>query len=412
MKTNVFLNHLWYTNKNMRGESIMMSLLVKKWIKNYDQIKDSHVREQYGRLTSSVGILTNVFLFIGKFITGLLVNSVSIQADAINNLSDAGSSVISLISFKLSSKPADKEHPYGHARYETIASVVVAVLILLLGVDLMKTSYVKIVTPETITFSIFSIGVLILSIVLKFWMYTYNKKYGKLLKSNLMQATAMDSLSDVLATSAVLFSTILSPILHFQLDGYMGIVVAFCIMKSGYEIVKDALDVLLGKAPDKEFVDTLIKKINTYDGVLGIHDLIVHDYGPQRTFASVHVEVDGHKDVFSSHDMIDNIERDVQKEFQMNLVIHMDPINTDDELTNDLKHYMSHVLLSIHPELTLHDFRIVSGDTHINLIFDVLIPYDETKQNSEILNELDAIVKKEHPEYFLVITFDRAYVSL
>lgn len=388
----------------------MMTFLVKKFIKNYDQTKDNHVREQYGKLTSITGILANVFLFVGKFITGILVNSVSIRADAINNLSDAGSSIISLISFKLSSKPADKEHPYGHARYETIASLLVAALILLLGVDLIKSSYYKIINPDEVDFSIFSIGVLCASIAVKFWMYTYNKKYGKLLKSSLMEATALDSISDVLATSAVLVSTILSPIIHFQLDGYMGIIVALCIMKSGSDIVKDALDVLLGKAPDQEFVDILVKKITSYEGVLGMHDLMIHDYGPQRTFASVHVEVDGHKDVFSSHDMIDNIERDIQKEFQINLVIHMDPINTDDALTNELKQYMIEVITSLDSNLSLHDFRIVSGDTHINLIFDVLIPHGEKKNNQEILKEINEIVSKEHPDYFLVITFDRVYI--
>lgn len=385
----------------------MMSYFIKKFVHDYENIANQQVREQYGRITSITGILANVFLFVVKFTTGIFVNSVAIQADAINNLSDAGSSIIALISFRLSNKPADKEHPYGHARYETIASLLVATFILILGFDLMKGSWQKIVTPDAIEFSFISVAILSISILVKFWMYAYNKKYSKLLDSSIMRATAADSISDVMATGAVLLSTILSPILNFQLDGYMGIVVALFIMKTGYDIIHDALDVLLGKAPDNELVQALIEKINEYDGVLGIHDLMVHNYGPHRTFASVHVEVDGHKNVFSSHDIIDNIERDIHKQFDISLVIHMDPINTDDEVTRSLKHYMKEMVCSIDERLSIHDFRVVSGDTHTNLIFDISIPYEVKEPDESILHKLETTVHVDHPEYFLVITFDR-----
>lgn len=385
----------------------MIAFLAKKFIKHHDDFTRESVREQYGKLTSITGIGANVFLFAGKFIVGLFVNSVSIRADAINNLSDAGSSIISLVSFKLSSKPADREHPYGHARYETIASMLVAALILALGIELIQGSWVKIVDPEPIVFSFISVVILSVSILVKLWMYSYNKKYAKLLSSSMMDATAADSISDVMATGAVLISTILSPILHFQLDGYMGIIVALFIMKTGYDIIREALDVLLGKAPDETFVKALIERINSYDGVLGIHDLMVHNYGPQRTFASVHVEVDGNINVFTSHDMIDNIEREIQEEFHISLVIHMDPINTDDEMTNQLKDYINGIVTAIDERLSIHDFRIVSGDTHTNLIFDISIPYEVKQTNQELFDKIEKDVKKDHRDYFLVITFDR-----
>lgn len=396
--------------KNNCEVFFMISYLIRKFIPDYENVTNSRIREKYGRLTSITGVLANIFLFAVKFITGILVNSVSIRADAINNLSDAGSSIISLISFKLSNKPADKEHPFGHARYETIASLIVAALILLLGLDLIRGSWQKIISPDAITFSFVSLGVLSLSIVVKFWMYSYNKKYAKILKSSIMDATAADSISDVMATGAVLISTILSPILQFQLDGYMGIVVALFIMKTGYDIVRDALSDLLGKAPDEGLVSNLQNKIYDYPGVLGIHDLIVHNYGPQRTFASVHVEVDGNENVFLSHDMIDNIERDIHKEFDISLVVHMDPINTDDELTKTLKTYMETIVQTIHKEMTIHDFRVVSGDTHTNLIFDIAMPYDIKEDEQDIYQFIKYKVEQDHPDYYLVVTFDRSMV--
>lgn len=390
----------------------MIKFLANKFIKNNQDYENMDVRQAYGTLTSCVGIINNIALFAFKFIAGTLANSVSITADAVNNLSDAGSSIISLISFKLSSKPADEEHPFGHARYECIASMIVACLVLLLGLELIKTSFNKIMYPSAIEFSWLSVIVLLFSISVKFWMYSYNRLYGKYLRSSVMEATAADSKSDVMATGAVLLSTILSPILHFNLDGYMGIIVACFIIIAGCGIVRNALDEILGKAPDEDLVSKLQKKIMDYQGVLGLHDMVIHDYGAHRQFASVHVEVDCRIDVLRSHDMIDNIEHDIKKNMGIEIVIHMDPIDIDDPLTNELRAFMKEVIKRVHDELSIHDFRIVSGETHTNMIFDVVVPYHIHMSNQEILKAIEDIVHKEKGEhYYFVITFDRSYIS-
>lgn len=389
----------------------MFTYLSKKFIKDYDQFHNINVRHAYGNLTSIVGILNNVILCLGKFIAGTLANSVSITADAVNNLSDAISSIISLVSFKLSSKPADEKHPFGHARYECIASMIVACLILLLGFELIKTSFNKILSPDAISFSWLSVVILSISMLVKLWMYRYNKKYGTLLKSSVMEATAADSLSDVMATGAVLLSTILSPLIHFQLDGYMGVVVACFILFAGTGIIKSALDELLGQAPDEDLVKAIQAKIQSYTGVLGMHDLVVHDYGAHRTFASVHVEVDCRVDVLVSHDMIDNIERDFKENMGLEMVIHLDPIKLDDEMTNELRACIKDVLHQIHEDLSMHDFRIVPGESHTNLIFDVVVPFHVHMANREILTQIQDYMKELNPHYFVVVTFDRAYIT-
>ena len=374
----------------------MINYLAKKMIHNYNELEDPAVRKAYGNLTSTVGIANNVILFLFKFLAGTLARSVSITADAVNNLSDAGSSVISLLSFKLSSKPADEKHPFGHARYECIASMIVAVAILLLGFELIRTSF----------------HILLFSISVKLWMYSYNKKYGRLLKSSIMEATAADSISDVMATGAVLVSTVLSPIIHFNLDGYMGVVVAIFILMAGGGIIKSALDELLGQAPDEDLVKQIQDKINSYDEVLGMHDLMIHDYGAHRTFASVHVEVDYKEDVLKSHDMIDNIERDFQENMGLEMVIHMDPINIDDPLTNELRTLTEAIVKEIDEDLSMHDFRIVPGETHTNMIFDVVVPFHIKMSNQQILDALaQRIRERKGDHYYLVVTFDRAYTT-
>lgn len=390
----------------------MIKFLAKKTIKNYEEYDLPEVRKAYGNLTSTVGIINNVILFAFKFLAGTLTNSVSITADAVNNLSDAGSSIISLVSFKLSSKPADEKHPFGHARYECIASMLVALAILFLGIELIQTSIGKILHPQDIEFSWISIVILVLSISVKLWMYHYNKVYGDLLKSSIMEATAADSLSDCMATGAVLLSIILSPMLHFNLDGYMGVIVAVFILIAGGGIVKSALDELLGQAPDEELVKQIQNKILSYDGVLGMHDLVIHDYGAHRTFASVHVEVDYKTDVLKSHDMIDNIERDFKETMDLEMVIHMDPIKIDDPLTNELKALIGDILKDMNELLTMHDFRIVPGETHTNVIFDVVVPFQVKETNQELLDELiHRVREKKGKIYYLVVTFDRAYTS-
>lgn len=389
----------------------MFSLLVKKCIHHPEQYEKEDVRRAYGNLASIVGIMNNIVLCIIKFIAGTLAQSVSITADAINNLSDAGSSVIALASFKLSSKPADEQHPFGHARYECLASMIVACLILFLGLELIKTSVDKIFHPEEIVFSWLSIVILAISIIVKLWMYFYNKKYGKLIKSSIMEAAAADSISDVSATSAVLLSSILSPLIHFNLDGYMGIVVACFILFAGFGIIKEALNEILGQAPDADLVNEIQKRIEGTKGVLGMHDLIVHDYGVNRQFASVHVEVDHREDVLKSHDMIDNLEREFKEKMGLEMVIHMDPVVIDDPLTNELHEYMIAKLKEIHEDLSLHDFRIVPGETHTNMIFDVVVPYHVKMNNQELQHILEEKAAQKGKQYYLVITFDRSYTA-
>lgn len=389
----------------------MMRLLVRFLIADAQHVEREDVRKAYGHLLGLVGIIANLFLCLIKFIAGTLAHSIAITADAVNNLSDAGSSIITLISFRLSGKPADAEHPFGHARYECLASLLVAVLILFLGVELGKESLFKIVSPQPVSFSWIAVFVLALSIFIKLWMFTYNRYYGKQIHSSVLAATAADSLSDVLGTGAVLLSALLSPLLHFNLDGYMGIVVAVFILFTGISLIRSALDELLGKAPEPQIVEELLRRIRQYEGVLGVHDLIVHDYGPNRLFASVHVEVDYRRDIFESHDMIDNIEKDIKEHMGIETVVHMDPIRVDDALTNELRQVMKEILTQISPRLSFHDFRIVPGTTHTNLIFDVAVPFDLPYDDETLMRRITQKLHERRKDCYAVITFDRAYTS-
>jgi len=389
----------------------MCDSLLKYFIRNYKDVKDSNVREQYGKLGSIVGIVVNMFLFIIKFAVGTLAHSVSITGDAVNNLSDAGSSLITLVSFKMSNKPPDKDHPFGHARIEYIAASIVGFVILLIGWELIKTSYDKILHPNAIEFSIITVFILVFSILAKLWLYRLNIKVGKRINSSVMQATAADSLSDVMATSAVLASTIISPLINFQLDGYMGVAVAIFIMRSAINILKDMLDTLVGKMPSNELINMIVSYIRKYHGVMGIHDLVVHDYGPHRCFASVHVEVDARVDVLESHDLIDNIERDIAADLGIPLVIHMDPVVLDDPFVDEMYQLTKQVINKMDTSLSIHDFRVVKGATHTNIIFDVTIPFHYEKEEGEILGEITRGIKETNVNLYPVITIDRSYVE-
>ncbi|MEG0265676.1 MAG: cation diffusion facilitator family transporter [Erysipelotrichaceae bacterium] len=389
----------------------MVTFIIHRFINNYKNYQDAHVREQYGKVTSIIGIFFNVSLSLAKFMVGTLAGSVSITADAVNNLSDAGNSIISLVSFKLSSMPADEEHPFGHERFEYIASLIVAFLILFVGIDLMRSSLGKILHPDAISFSYVSLIVLVMSIFVKFYMYRYNKHFGEEINSSMMKATAADSISDVLATSSVLLALVLSPIFHFQLDGYMGAIVAVLILKTGYDIIKSTLDELLGMAPPIEMVKMIEDKIMSYDGVLGFHDLVIHSYGPNRSFASVHVEVSSKENVLISHDVIDNIEKDFAKDDNLQLVIHLDPVVTDDETTNEMKSYIRNTLNELDEKLCFHDFRMVPGGTHTNIIFDVVMPSKYKYSDHYIVAYINEALSKKDHKYFAVITFDHAYVK-
>ena len=385
-----------------------MNFLVRRFIKNYQDTKDANVRTNIGKLSGIVGIFSNLFLFVIKFVIGTIVHSVSIQADGVNNLTDAGSNIISILSFHLANKPADKDHPFGHERTETIASLFVGILILVLGFETAKESISKVIHPGSIDFRIASVIILLISIIVKFWMYAYNKKLSKTYDSSLLEATALDSISDVCGTTAVLVSTLLSPILHFNLDGYMGIVVSGIILYGAYGLLRDMINSLIGEAPDPELVHNIVDMIMAHPAILGVHDMMLHNYGPNKIFASAHVEVDSSKDIFETHDHIDNIEREVKENMNIDLVLHMDPVKVNDLETELYRAKVVEAIHQIDPKWGFHDFRIVSGPTHVNLVFDLVIPFEEKYTQEEIEEMLLKHIESDKKIY-LVLTIDHPY---
>lgn len=385
-----------------------MNFLVRRFIKNYQDTKDANVRTNIGKLSGIVGIFSNLFLFVIKFVIGTIVHSVSIQADGVNNLTDAGSNIISILSFHLANKPADKDHPFGHERTETIASLFVGILILVLGFETAKESISKVIHLGSIDFRIASVIILLISIIVKFWMYAYNKKLSKTYDSSLLEATALDSISDVCGTTAVLVSTLLSPVLHFNLDGYMGIVVSGIILYGAYGLLRDMINSLIGEAPDPELVHNIVDRIMAHPAILGVHDMMLHNYGPNKIFASAHVEVDSSKDIFETHDHIDNIEREVKENMNIDLVLHMDPVKVNDPETELYRAKVVEAIHQIDPKWGFHDFRIVSGPTHVNLVFDLVIPFEEKYSQEEIEDMLLKHIQSDKKIY-LVLTIDHPY---
>ena len=385
-----------------------MNFLVRRFIKNYQDTKDANVRTSVGKLSGIVGILNNLFLFVIKFVIGTIVHSVSIQADGVNNLTDAGSNIISILSFHFANKPADKDHPFGHERTETIASLFVGILILVLGFETVKESISKVIHPGSIDFRVASVIILLVSIIVKFWMYTYNKKLSKTYDSSLLEASALDSISDVCGTMAVLVSTLLSPVLHFNLDGYMGIVVSGIILYGAYGLLRDMINSLIGEAPDPELVHNIVDMIMAHPAILGVHDMMIHNYGPNKIFASAHVEVDSSKDIFETHDHIDNIEREVKENMNIDLVLHMDPVKVNDPETELYRAKVVEAIHQIDPKWGFHDFRIVSGPTHVNLVFDLVIPFEEKYLQEEIEAMLLKHIQSDKKIY-LVLTIDHPY---
>lgn len=385
-----------------------MNFLVRRFIKNYQDTKDANVRTSIGKLSGIVGIFSNLFLFVIKFVIGTVVHSVSIQTDGVNNLTDAGSNIISILSFHLANKPADKDHPFGHERTETIASLFVGILILVLGFETAKESISKVIHPGSIDFRIASVIILLISIIVKFWMYAYNKKLSKTYDSSLLEATALDSISDVCGTTAVLVSTLLSPVLHFNLDGYMGIVVSGIILYGAYGLLRDMINSLIGEAPDPELVHNIVDMIMAHPAILGVHDMMLHNYGPNKIFASAHVEVDSSKDIFETHDHIDNIEREVKENMNIDLVLHMDPVKVNDLETELYRAKVVEAIHQIDPKWGFHDFRIVSGPTHVNLVFDLVIPFEEKYTQEEIEEMLLKHIDSDKKIY-LVLTIDHPY---
>jgi len=367
---------------------------------------DPAFRSACGKLAGFVGIICNILLFGGKLLAGLLSGSVSIMADAVNNLSDASSSVITLLGFKLAEKPADKHHPFGHARIEYLSGLIVAFLIMLLGAELVRSSFEKILHPEEVGFTWFSAGILAASILMKLWLAAFCRKLGTTIQSAALEATAADSRNDVISTGAVLAAGLLSKFFGWNIDGLVGLAVAGFILFSGFDLVKKTMDPLLGEAPDPQLVKSIADRILSYDKVLGIHDLIVHDYGPGRRFASVHVEMDSNESPLVCHDIIDNIERDFVTQHHLHLVIHYDPLVTDDDELTHMRKLVQREVHSIDSRLSIHDFRMVRGPQHTNLIFDLALPFEMKDRTEELKQLIDQRVQFEGKQYYTVITFD------
>ena len=362
----------------------MTDWLVKHFIQNPDDKDDPAVRQRYGLLSGGVGILLNLLLSAGKFLAGLLTGSIAVTADAFNNLSDAGSSVVTLAGFRLAAKQADDDHPFGHGRIEYLTGLLVAAAILLVGVELARTSLEKILQPEAVDFSWLSVGILCASILVKLWMSAFNRRLSRRIGSAAMAATAADSLSDVVATSAVLLGTLAGHFFSLRIDGWVGILVAAFILRAGWEAAKDTLDPLLGQSPDPNLVESIQKAVLAHPQVTGVHDLIIHDYGPGRRMMSLHAEVPMDADVLEVHDVIDNIERELKETFHIEAVIHMDPIATKDPQTNALREKMAALVREIDPAMTIHDFRMTVGPDHQNLIFDVVVPHKCPLSDEEV----------------------------
>lgn len=399
-----------YSKYCQKDDGILTEILLKLFVRDYRNTTDASVREAYGKLSGIAGIATNLLLFIIKITAGTLFNSISITADAVNNLSDSGSSVVTLISFKISGKPADAKHPYGHARMEYISGLIVSVIVMFLGFQLLRDSVEKILNPKESIFSWIAIVVLIVAVLLKLWQCGFYRKIGRLIASDAIIATSSDSRNDVLATSAVLVATLVSRLTGFNLDGYMGAVVALFIVVSGIKLISDTISPLLGTAPSNEMVDSIYKKIMSYDGIVGLHDLTVHNYGVTRYFASVHCEVPADQDIMISHDIIDNIERDFLKDMGIHMVIHLDPIITDNERITELNQKVHAFIRQISPDINIHDFRVVDGLTHSNLIFDVVVPFEFKYNDTKLIEVISDKIKEIDNSYRTVITVDHNYI--
>lgn len=389
----------------------MTDLLVKIFVKNNDNIENKGVRISYGVLSSIVGIICNAILFAVKLIVGILINSVSVMADAFNNLSDAASSIISLIGVKLAGRPADKEHPFGHGRLEYIAALAVSFLILQVGLTSFESSFTKILDPEKVVFRPMLTGILLLSILVKIWLMVFNKKLGKRVNSTVMLATAADSMGDVLVTSATVVSAVVAGITDWQIDGYIGLIVSIVVMIAGVQIARDTLEPLLGQAIDREVYKNITGMVESYPGIVGTHDLIIHNYGPTHRMATIHVEVPNDTDFQKAHETIDKIERDIQEKMNILLVIHMDPIEMNDVMVLEKRDLITSIIMNLDSKASIHDFRMVNGEYQINLIFDLVIPYSYTHdEEQKLLRKIMEELRKSDSRLNCVITLENSYV--
>ena len=390
----------------------MTDFLVKCFVKDHDKTEDPQVRTRYGILASIVGICCNLLLFASKLFIGVLVNSVSVMADAFNNLSDAASSIIGFIGVRMAGKPADSDHPFGHGRIEYISAFIVAFLVIQVGFSLFKTSLGKVLHPEEVYFKWISVLILLISVGVKFWLSLFNRKLGSRINSKVMEATAADAMGDVMTTSAAILSLLALKYLNWNIDGIVGLAVSVAVMYGGLNIAKDTLAPLIGEAIEPEVYEEISNFVEGYEGILGTHDLIVHNYGPTKSLASIHAEVPSDVDIETSHEIIDRIERDAVKKLGIFLVIHMDPVETEDARVGALKQEVLKVLQELDPQLTLHDFRIVDGEKQINLIFDVVVPFSYGEKERPKLRK--AIQEKVHAldsRFQCVITFDNAFMA-
>ena len=389
----------------------MVTLLSRLFIKDYQSYGAPRVRIAYGILCGTVGIVFNVLLFAGKFLAGSLSGSIAITADAFNNLSDAGSSLVSMVGFRLSGQKADSEHPFGHGRIEYIAGLIVSMIIALMGVELLKSSVDKILHPTASVFSYLTVGILAASILVKLYMFFYNRSIGKRIASATMGATALDSLSDVAATSVVLLCTLVDKWTGLHVDGYAGVAVALFILYSGFQAAKETVSPLLGEPPDKAYVEQIEQLVLAEPDIIGVHDLVVHDYGPGRVMVTLHAEVPADGNLLHLHDSVDNVEKRLRGLLGCQAVIHMDPVVTDDAETNRMRETVGAMVREIDPSLTIHDFRMVVGPTHTNLVFDVVVPYGVKQSDEEVRRSIYDRVSRMEGNYFAVIDVDKSSVQ-
>ena len=391
----------------------MVTALARIFIKDYGNTQDPEVRKAYGMLCGAVGILLNILLFAGKALAGFFSGSIAIVADAFNNLSDAGSSVITLVGFRMAGQKPDSHHPFGHGRIEYISGFLVSIVILIMAFELLKTSVEKIMHPAAVEAGPLVLAVLAASILVKVYMALYNRAVGKKIDSAAMSATAKDSLSDTVATFVVLITTLLAEFAEIQIDGYCGVLVALFVFFAGFSAAKETIGPLLGQPPEPEFVKRIEEIIMEYkdQGVMGMHDLVVHNYGPGRVMLSVHVEVPSTGDILALHDMIDLIEHRLARELNCSAVIHMDPVCVDDALTREIREKVAAIIAGMEGKVAFHDFRIVHGPTHTNLIFDVVVPFDYPMSDGEVVDWLTERIGELDGNYFAVIEVDKAYVQ-
>lgn len=387
----------------------MTNFLVKTFVKDYEKIDNTKVRESYGTLSSIVGIVCNIILFVAKFVMGSIAGSISIISDGFNNLSDCASCVVTLFGYKMAAKPADKDHPFGHGRVEYLTSLVIAIVIIMVGFELFTGSIDKVIHPSKVTFSYVVLATLIISIIIKVWMGHFNRKLGKQINSSVMLATAKDSLNDVVATSATVVALVASIWTTVPIDGIMGIVVSIFILLSGFDIIKETVDELLGQPADEELVRKLSEMVEENSYAIGMHDLIIHSYGPGNLIGSVHIEVDGKGNIMEIHDVIDELERDIYEELNVRMTIHMDPVETDNELLNECREMMTSIVKGIDQGFSIHDFRIVTGPSHTNLIFDLVIPHNCKLEEKAIKSMINKKLEGRDTKYYTVITFEKGF---